>query len=270
MDPEEEARLAAEAQAKAEAEKAAEAAKAKEAAEAAKGKETEDRSKMSDSEAKLLKELMDQKAKAKATADALKAAEEKLSAYSDLDPEEAKAIKAQKAEAERKAAEARGEYDRIIEQIRVETQAREAAAKEAQEKLAQDLAAKQALIDDLTVGSAFRGSRFISENTVLSGEKARKLYGDHVDIKDGELVVYDKPRGAANRTPIVDQNGAHLSFEAAIEKVIKSDADFESIALSKLKAGTGSAANPTEKVKDSKKPEVSGRDRIAAVLSKRK
>lgn len=223
----------------------------------------------SDETARLVKDVMKNKeAKRQAEAD-LAAANARLAAFGDATPEEIAAYRQQKADAERAAAEARGEYDRIVESMRAQQEA-DRTRYEAERAADRDaLAAAQARIDELTVGRAFGDSKFLAENTVLSPAKARKLYGEHVEIVEGEIVVYDKPKGAKNRTPLVDARGENLSFEAAIEKVIKADPDFDTIGRSKMKAGSGSTPAPT--VKDDPKPTTpAGKSRIAAGIAARK
>lgn len=261
MDPEELARLEAEEAAKAAAKEAEDAAKAKEAEDAAKAK-------LSDREAELLKEVMKNKTALKAAKEAADTAASRLKEFEGLDPAELRKLLAQKAEADRKEAEKRGEYDRIITQVKQDADAREAAAKSEADEARKQLQDAQRRIDDLTVGSAFRGSKFISEETVLSGDKARRLYADYFEIEDGQTVAYDKPRGASDRTPLVDtRTGSKLGFEAAIEKIIKEDPDYASLAKSKLKPGSGSGNNSSDKGDFSKKPALSGVSLIAANLS---
>lgn len=255
---------------------AAEAArKAKEeadAAAAAAAAAEEAKNKPSDAEAALLKDVMKQKAAAKAAKDALDAANAKLKEFDGLDPAKLRELVAAQAEAERKEAEKRGEYDRILAQVRQDADTRVAAI-QAEKKASDDrLAAAQRTIDELTIGSSFRGSKFLGDETVLTGDKARRLYGDHFDIVDGEVVAYDKPRGASDRTPLVDtRTGANLGFEAAIEKIVKADPDFERLAKSKLRPGSGSSQSASEKGADKSKdaPKLQGRSIISAALKAR-
>ena len=264
MDPEELARLEAE---KAAADAAAAAKAAADKAEAEKSKDKQ----ISDTEARLLKDLMKHKAEAKTAKEAADAAAAKLKEFEGLDPAQLRALVAEKADADRQAAEKRGEYDRIIAQVRQDSDTRVAAVAAEKEEFAKRLKDAQRQIDDLTVGSSFRGSKFISDETVLTGEKARKLYGDHFEIENGEVVAYDKPRGASDRTPLVDtRTGLKLGFEDALEKIVKTDSDFERIAKSKLRTGSNSAPGNLDKKTDSKAPVLSGRALIAASLNRKK
>lgn len=219
-----------------------------------------------DDKARLIKDTMRHKAAAREAQSALEEARALLAKYEGIDPEKAQEIVSAQKAAELKAAEDRGEYERIVEQMRTQHNAENARVNEAAEKAASDLAAANQKIDDLTVGRAFGDSKFITQKTVLSAAKARVLYGSHVELVEGEMVVYDKPKGAKERTPLVDVNGQYLSFEAGIEKVIRADPDFETIGRATIKPGAGSVSAPV-KPGEPKVFEKSGRSRIANALS---
>jgi hypothetical protein len=248
MDEEEQKAAEAAAQAEAAAEAEARAKAAAEAALAAKAEadkkappEGDRGGKPTDEEARLLKDMMKQKKIAADAQKALEAANSRLAQFDGLDAEKVKTLVAAQEKAELEAAEKRGEYQRIIAQVREDADSRLKAANEAAKAANDQLSAAQRRIDDLTVGANFGSSRFINESTVLSGEKARRLYGDHFDIENGDFVAYDKPRGEPGRTPLVNpRTGDNLTFEAAIEKIVKADPDFERIARSNLKTGAGS------------------------------
>jgi hypothetical protein len=245
----------------------ADALAATEAAAAAAALEAGKRTKVSDNEAALLKETMKHKAAATAAKAEAAAALARLHEFDGLDSAELRKLLAEKAKADENEALKRGEYDRIIAQVRTDAKTREDALTAENETTKGALTAAQRRIDDLTVGHSFAGSKFLSEDTVLSGEKARRLYGDHFEIEDGDLVAYDKPAGAKERTPLVDSRGEKLDFEAAIAKILKADPDFERIAKSKLKTGTMSIPSTTDK--DGRKiviPPAAGRAQIASVL----
>lgn len=214
--------------------------------------------KVSDDVAKLLKDVMKHK-------DAAKAAEARAKLFEGIDPEKARAALQAQADAERQALEARGEYNRIIEQVQAEKQAEVDAANAAAQELRDQLANIQRTVEEQSVQSQFAGSPFIRDNLVISGEKVRALYGSHFDTVDGVLVGYDKPRGAAERTPLVGADAKPLPFEAALEKVVKADPEWERLGKSKLKPGAGSGhsgINPSA----SAKPET-GTDKIRAGLA---
>ncbi|CAM6031390.1 unnamed protein product, partial [Sphagnum compactum] len=168
---------------KVEAEAAAAAAAAA-AAKAAKG--GEGGSKPSDEEARLLKEAMKYKREAEAAREAAQAAAQKLKDFDGIDPAQVRKMIADQQAKELADAEKRGEYDRIIAQVRTEADNRLKAINDEKEALAKRLQEAHGLVDDLTIGSSFRGSKFLTENTVLTGDKARRLFGDHFEIEDGQ------------------------------------------------------------------------------------
>uniref|UniRef100_A0AAU6W059 DUF6651 domain-containing protein n=1 Tax=Pseudomonas phage Nican01 TaxID=3138540 RepID=A0AAU6W059_9CAUD len=224
--------------------------------------------KPSDAEAKLLKELMDYKGKAKQAADELKAYKD---AAGESKPEELKALIEAKKTAEREALEKRGEYDRILEQVKSE-HAKELKA--LQDKLEEQnllLSQKDESLVNLTVGRAFSESPFIREKSVIPASIARKEFGTHVDIVDGAAVVYDKPRGASERTPLVGADGKPKSFEEGIAALYAAHPEASAMIRAQSKPGAGSQnADLGGKKPDDQGDKIgSGVSRIAAGLAKK-
>lgn len=214
--------------------------------------------KPSDTEAKLLKEVMKHK-------EAAKQAGERAKAFEGIDPEKARAALAAQADAERKELEARGEYSRIIEQVSAEAQTRIEAAEATANELRSQLEAIELRSQEQNIATVFATSPFVTKSLVISGDKVRALYGTHFDNVDGELVGYDKPRGAANRTVLVGVDAKPLAFEAALEKVVKADPEWERLARSTLKPGAGSGTTSINP-KHTERPET-GADKIRAGLA---
>lgn len=253
----------------AEAAAAAEAEAARLAAEEA-DKDKDKKAKPSDAEAKLLKDVMKHKEAATAAKAAADAAAAALKAFEGIDPEEYRKLKEAASSAERTELEKRGEYDRILAQVNEQHESAITTERGKTASVEAELAAARTQIDELTIGTAFGNSKFLSTETVLSPAKARVLYGAHFEQVDGKTVGYDKPKGVADRTPLVDSAGVNLSFEAAIEKIVKADEDFESFAKSKLKPGSNSQGSQHKAEDDAPKPVQSGMGRIAANLGKLK
>jgi len=237
--PEEE-KAAAEAAAQAAAEKAA-ADKAKADQEAADCAAADDASK---------KDADDAAAKAAEVADLqaqLAAAKAEAAKFNGLDPEAARAAIAAAKEAAEKAAEleeakakAEGNFEKLRELQQAET---EAAVKAAEEAKAAALAEAQAAREELVkakIETAFANSKFLQEETILSGPKAQRLFSDHVEVEDGKVVVYDKPAGTAGRAKVMDTKGNALPFNDAIKKVIEADADKDAFLKTKTTPGAGS------------------------------
>lgn len=224
--------------------------------------------KPSDAEAKLLKEVMALKGKAQAAADELKAFKD---AAGDAKPEDLKTLLEAKKEADRLALEKRGEYDRILEQVKTEHTTVVGGLEAKILELQTALEAKDSTLLDLTVGRAFTESPFIRDKSLVPASLARKEFGGHVDIVDGVAVVYDKPRGAAERTPLVDGNGKPKSFEEGIQALYTTHPDSAALIRAQGKPGAGSSTVDTggKKPDDQSKVIQPGASRIALGLSKK-
>lgn len=241
-----------------------------------KGTESGDAGKagMSDSDAKLLKELMAQKNRAKELATELEGAKKRLSDFDGVDPAKARKLLADEEEAARKAAEARGEYDRLLAQMGERHQAEQAALNGRLSEAQTTVSALQKEIAELTVGSAFSGSAFVSSDLTLTATKARVIYGSHFEYKDGKVVGYDKPAGASDRTLLVSSTGEALSFDEALRALVEKDPDRDRLLRGKAKAGAGSATvtkgakAATELAEKSAESKLTGAAKIAAGLKK--
>lgn len=236
MTPEE---IAAAEAAKAEAEKAAaEKAAAEKAAEEAKKKEEEEGKKaLSDSEAKLLKENMAKKEQLKKAQDELDALKKQ---FEGIDPEAVRKLLSEQKDAETKALEAKGDYERLKQRMAEEHSKEIKSLRDQLEALQGEKSKLSGTINDLTVGTQFGQSQFISEELTLTPAKARVIYGPYFDVEDGKIVGYDKPKGAAGRTALVDQYGTPVGFDAALRKIVEADPEKDHLIKSKMKAGAGS------------------------------
>ena len=230
-------------------------------------------SSMTDAEAKLLKEVMEKKAQIKEQAEKLEKFEAMTKTLEELGGLEAfKQMVTAKKEAETKAMEAKGEWEKLKTQMAEEHVKATKGLNDQISELQGKLKAEEAKIAELTVGAAFANSEYLKTKTILAPAKARIIYGDHFDIgADGSVVAYDKPRGAAGRTALVDQTGNGLGFEAAIEKIIGSDPDRDSLLRAPSKAGSGSASNgsaPAPTKQDT--TPLTGTEMIAKALASKK
>ena len=220
--------------------------------------------KLADEKAELLREVMEKKEKLAEAKAAAEAAQEALKAYGGIDPEKVKALLKKEAEAEAAAAEARGDFERLKQMM---AQEHEKAMKALRDELDAERSSRDkdvALIDELTVGNAFGNSEFIRDGMTISPAKARRLYGEHFERKGADVVAYDKPAGAANRTMLVDASGNPLSFEEALKRIVDADPDKKGVLRSRAKAGAGS--NSTEEKTIEKKPAMSPLANIAATI----
>lgn len=219
--------------------------------------------KPSDAEAKLIQEVMDKKNALKATKEQLAAVETKLKEFEGIDPVAVRELLKQQKELEQKKLEDKGEWDKLKAQMVEESN-------KVVEALKGDLSAKdaelQALrnqISELTIGNAFTGSKFITEELTLTPAKTRVIYGQHFEFQDGKVVAFDKPASAKDRTVLVDAQGEPLQFEAALKKLVEIDPERDQLLRSKMKPGAGS-----KPAGDTKAPtgNLVGRSKIAAGL----
>jgi hypothetical protein len=212
---------------------------------------------------------MDKKDKLKNAQTALEQANARLKDFDGIDAAQVRALLKEKADAELAKLEAKGEWDRLKQQMADQHAADIAARDQAMTAAQSQVSELQSQIAELTVGNAFGQSKFIADELTLSVAKARRIYGAHFEFKDGAVVAYDKPAGAKERTVLVDSKGEPLSFDAALSKLVDGDPDKDTLIKSKLRAGAGSSTNPA--AAPSAKPGVNapltGRAKIAAGLA---
>lgn len=252
---------------------AAEAAAAKEladaeAAAAAAEDEGKDSKALAAEKAKLLREVMDKKGKLKEAEQKAADAAAALEAYEGVDPAKVKELLKKERDAEAAAAEAKGDFDRVKAMMAEEHQKATKSLEERIAALEGALAEKDKTIDTLTIGNDFGTSSFIKDSLTLTPTKARQLYGDHFEVKDGRTVAYDKPKGVASRNPLVDASGNPLVFDEAFKRIIEMDPDKESLLKARVNPGSNSA-NAQTKAPQVKTPTIGkGVDRIRASFEK--
>lgn len=260
---------------KAAADKAAADKAAADAAAAAAAKELEDKLKgLSDREAELLKDAMKKKEKLQAAEKTLADLQAQLKRFEGIDPgkvaellkKEADA-EAAKVDAEKKALEAKGDFERL-KQMMADEHAKQLKEKdEAVTTTKSALDAALAQIDELTIGNAFGTSSFITDELVLTASKARTLYGAHFELENGQIVAYDKPKGAKERTKLVDGSGNAVAFDEAIKKIVNADPDRDR--LIKSKVGTGAHSRTSNDKTAPQNTGATGVSRMAAALAAR-
>lgn len=193
--------------------------------------------------AKLLREVMDKKTKLKDAEKKVADAAAAIAAYEGIDPAKVRELVKKEADAEKAAAEAKGDFDRV-KAMMVEEHGKE--KKVLEDKIAELTAARAAdadMINNLTVGNDFGSSVFIKETLTLTPSKARALYGAHFEIQDGRTVAFDKPAGKPNRTLLVNASGDPLAFDEAFKRIIDADPDKETLLKAKIAPGAGSSSN---------------------------
>ncbi|ODI95555.1 hypothetical protein BFR91_06360 [Acinetobacter pittii] len=212
------------------------------------------KNKLTDKEAELIKEVMKRKDREKKL---LQEFDEFKRQFADIDPELArKAIAAQK-EKETRELEEKGEYECVKQSMAQQHQAEVNRLQQQIKDLQQQLGSKDSQINELTIGSNFSRSAYIAEELTLTPNKARALYGAHFEIENGEVIGYDKPRGAANRTALVDSYGNPLSFDKAMQKIIEADPERDTLIRSKVNPGAGSKTKQENKGLQKEQPKTS-------------
>jgi hypothetical protein len=198
----------------------------------------------------------------------LAAAREATAKFDGIDPEVARenARKIEEAaaaarEAEEAKARAEGNFERLRELQNEEFEARLAALTEERDAARAEVVDLRTTAQKATVSKTFASSEFFSKETILSVSKAERLYGDFVEIEDGEVVVYDAPRGTAKRAKVMDARGNPLAFDVAIKKVVDAEPDKDTILKSKVNPGGGS------KTVDGKQTPPQSNDRLAKLAS---
>ena len=225
---------------------------------------------ISDAEAKLLKEVMEKKNKLKAAEAKAAELEANLKRFEGIDPDAVRTLLQAQKDEETKKLEAKGEFDRVKTQM-VEEHSRETAAlKQLITNAQNDSTLLRAQIAELTVGNAFGSSPFIRDELALTVNKTRQVYGSHFEFADGQIVGYDKPVGAKDRTVLVDGKGDPLNFDLALKKIVDADPDREQLLRSRAKPGAGSNTSSTGRTKgvEGAGDSLVGRGKIAAALSK--
>jgi hypothetical protein len=224
-----------------------------------------------DEKAELLKESMKRKDKLKAQEDELKALKDKVSKFDGLDLEEIQKLMDGKRTAEEEALAKKGEFETLKARMKDEHEKKMKEKDDALADLQKKLSSTSNVINDLTIGRSFSDSKFIAEELTLTPSKARVIYGSHFDIDDsGKIVAYDKPRGEANRTPLIDAGGDPIPFTDALKKLVELDPDKDTILKSKIAPGSDSNPGKNTKNPAEKKVELHGQDKIAAALAAKK
>lgn len=198
----------------------------------------------------------------------LETARAEAAKFKGIDPEVAKAnakkvadAETAQRDAEKKAAEAEGNFEKLRQIQKEEQDAALDAERTARSVAEERAAAAEKAVSAMRVRTAFASSAFIATETILTGAKAERLYSDHVEDEDGQIVVYDKPSGEAKRAKVMDGKGNPLPFNEAIAKVIGADPDKDALLKSKMKPGGGS------KTEDDKREQRGGGDRLSRLAA---
>lgn len=222
--------------------------------------------KPSDEEAKLLKEVMKRKESEQALRTEAEQLKQKLKDFDGIDPVAVKKLLDAQKEAETKAMEDKGEWDRLKVRMGEEHSNETKSLKDQIAALQAQIGERDGAINEMTVGTSFTGSDFINNELTLTPSKARVIFGAHFELEEGKVVGYDKPKGAANRTALVDSLGNPVGFDDALRKIVAADADAAHLIKSGVKPGAQSQNKPISRFKEEKVVKT-GMDKIASGLA---
>ncbi|CDT52714.1 conserved hypothetical protein [Vibrio coralliirubri] len=243
--------------------------------------DSEDKPNLSDSEAKLLKDVMKWKEKARSAEKSGTEKTQELEAQlnslkgivGEISEDDLKAIISDKNARDIQELEKKGEYDAVVDQMRTQhtkdLELKDTAIQEKDDLIAQlqeQLKGKDSQVEDLTIGRHFADSGFIKERSTLPLSMMKKEFGAHFEIQDGSIVGFDKPRGVEGRAPLVDGQANSLGFEAAIERLITSHPESKALLRSNIKPGSGSRTLNHDATGEK---QVSGVSKIAQGLAAR-
>lgn len=228
------------------------------------------KSNISDSEAKLLKDVMAKKNALKVANDSLLKVSEQLKAFEGIDPAQVRDMLKQRKDAETAQLESQGNWDKLKAQM-AEAHVVEMTGAKTQLSVLETTVADQAnTISELTVGNAFINSNFIKDELLMTLSKTRIAYNSHFSYEDGVIVGYDKPSNSKDRSLLVDSVGEPLKFEEALRKIVDADPDRDQILRSKVKQGSGGNTDPKAKVPPASNVKAvaqSGREKITGAIS---
>ena len=145
----------------------------------------------SDAEAKLLKEVMQKKEALRLAQEESAAAKARLAEFDGIDPVEVRKLLTAQREAEEAALLARGEFDTIKARMAEEHTRATAALQEQLAAVQAQLAAKDGVINELSIGTQFSQSQFISgyalNNTRASQQMPSFVIGAKIALLDIDL-----------------------------------------------------------------------------------
>ena len=226
----------------------------------------DNKSKISDEAAALLKENLKRKEKIKELEATISQANEKLKQFDGIDPVAVKDLLAQREADENKALEAKGDFERLKQKM-AEQHAAEKVALQAQlSELQGKFDGALGNINELTIGAQFSNSSFIKEKLLMTPTIAKVVYAPHFDFENGNIVGYDKPKGSATRTPLVDASGEPLAFDLALQKLIDASPEKDSLLRATVKPGAGSGTETKPQFDATEKKPLNSVDKINAGL----
>jgi hypothetical protein len=159
---------------------------------------------------------------------AAKEAQDKLTAYGDLDPEAARAAIEKMKDVNLDDLVNKGEIEKIKAAVvsQYEPQLKEVTDK---------LSAAEQRANDLLRKNAFSSSRFLNERLAVPRDMAEAAFGNNFKIEDGNLVPV-----RANGDIVYNSRGEVASVDEAFEIFISERPDKDKLLLAPAQSGTGS------------------------------
>lgn len=95
-------------------------------------------------------------------------------------------------------------------------------------------------LEEKIIDLHFRNSQFLKENVNFGPEIARKVFGEHFKVEDGEVIGIDPKTGAT----ILNTSFGHADFDYALKRVIEADPARAATFLKKKREPEQSASFP--------------------------
>lgn len=179
--------------------------------------------------------------------------------------EAAKKAAKEKKEAETRRLQEAGDFEGLKAQMAAEHQAETERMSSMISELQGVSQGLQSQLSGVQLQAQFFGSKYVSDETILTPSKAMKLFSDHFEVTDDGVQGYDQPAGSTKRVPLVDSRGRPLGFDEAMKRIIEADPDAERLIRSKMKPGSGQT--PVKGKVETQPRQLSGLERIAAGLA---
>lgn len=240
------------------------------------GKKADD-SKVNDELARLLKDVMKQKDRAKTALEEKTALEQQLSqvqgVLGDLSLDDVSGLIAARREEETHRLEEKGEYEAIVQQMKDQHKSAVSTMEEQINELKGKLTTVNGSLEELSVGRAFSDSSYLRDSSAIPNSIARKEFGTYFEMDGDRVVPYNKPRGLEDRAPLVDAEGNVKDFETAIKELYEKHPESKSLIKTSQKPGAGSKTDKvpsdTKSDKSTDTSGLSGVDKITAGLKQR-
>ena len=170
---------------------------------------------------------------AKANRERAEKAETALKAFEGIDPAAARTALETVSKLDQKALIDAGEVDKVKDQLTAQFNKTIDDTKADNEKL-------KAQVDNLTLGRALDGSKFIAENVAVPRDMFVATFGQNFKVVDGKIVAYD---GNGNPINAPGRMGDHATVDEALQILVAAHPHKDAILKAKGTGGTGNPGN---------------------------